>query len=157
MKVGERIMNRREMRWQFERDHGGPPFGLVLYGAAMKLFVFGAVVLGVALPLGGLDPWLAWGAFVGASLLLAVAVGVVESVMARMRLLQLPSLLVTACLISAFAALFASAAFFDPQDTSDRRSRSLTPSAREPVLQALLYHSAIRHFTGLLGVAPVRL
>jgi formate hydrogenlyase subunit 4 len=86
-------------------DHSGPPYGLVLYGAALKLFVFGAVVLGVALPLGGMDPWLSWGVFVGASLLLAVAVGVVESAMARMRLLQLPSLLVAACLISAFGAV----------------------------------------------------
>jgi formate hydrogenlyase subunit 4 len=86
-------------------DHSGPPFGLILYGAALKLFVFGALVLGVAAPLGQLDPWLAWGAFVGASLLLAVAVGVVESAMARLRLPQVPSLLVAACLMSAFGAV----------------------------------------------------
>ncbi len=86
-------------------DHSGPPYGLILYGAAMKLFVFGAVVLGVAVPLGGMDPWLAWSVFVGASMVLAVAVGLVESAMARMRLPQLPSLLVAACLISAFGAV----------------------------------------------------
>ena len=86
-------------------DHGGPPFALILYGAAMKLFVFGALVLGVAAPFGGLDPWLAWGAFVAASLVLAFAVGVVESAMARLRLPQVPNLLVAACLISAFGAV----------------------------------------------------
>ncbi len=86
-------------------DHSGPPFAVILYGAAMKLFVFGALVLGIAAPLDGLDPWLAWGAFVAASLVLAVAVGVVESVMARLRLSQVPSLLVAACLISAFGAV----------------------------------------------------
>jgi len=86
-------------------DHSGPPFGMILYSAAMKLFVFGALVLGVAAPLDGMNPWLSWGIFVGAILLLAVAVGVVESVMARLRLLQVPSLLVAACLISAFGAV----------------------------------------------------
>jgi formate hydrogenlyase subunit 4 len=86
-------------------DHSGPPFGLILYAAALKLFVFGGLVLGVAAPLGQLDPWLAWGAFVGAILLLAVVIGGVESVMARLRLPQVPSLLVAACLMSAFGAV----------------------------------------------------
>ncbi|HEX9640377.1 MAG TPA: NADH-quinone oxidoreductase subunit H [Candidatus Krumholzibacteria bacterium] len=86
-------------------DHSGPPFGMILYSAAMKLFVFGAIVLGVAAPLDGMNPWASWGAFVGAILILAVVVGVIESVMARLRLPQVPSLLVAACLISAFGAV----------------------------------------------------
>jgi formate hydrogenlyase subunit 4 len=52
-----------------------------------------------------MDPWLAWGVFIAALLILAVVVGVVESVMARLRLPQVPSLLVAACLISAFGAV----------------------------------------------------
>jgi formate hydrogenlyase subunit 4 len=71
----------------------------------MKLFVFGALVVGVAAPVDGLDPWLAWGVFAGACLALAVLVGVVESTLARLRLTQVPSLLVAACLISAFGAV----------------------------------------------------
>jgi formate hydrogenlyase subunit 4 len=86
-------------------DHGGPLFGIVLYGAAVKLFVFGAVVTGVAAPLGGLGPWLAWPAFLAVMLLGAVVIGVVESIMARLRLLQIPSLLVAACLMAAFGAV----------------------------------------------------
>ena len=86
-------------------DHSGPPLGVILYGAAMKLFVFGAIVVGVAAPTGRMDPWAAWGVFVAAILLLAVTVGVVESIMARLRLKQVPSLLVAACLISAFGAV----------------------------------------------------
>jgi len=86
-------------------DHGGPPFALILYSAAMKLFVFGALVVGVAAPAGGMDPWLAWAAFLGASLVLAAVVGVVESAMARLRLPQVPSLLVAACLMAAFGAI----------------------------------------------------
>jgi formate hydrogenlyase subunit 4 len=86
-------------------DHGGPLLGVILYAASVKLFVFGAIVTGVAAPLGAVDPWIAWAAFLAAILLVAVAVGVVESVMARLRLLQVPSLLVAACLMSAFGAV----------------------------------------------------
>jgi formate hydrogenlyase subunit 4 len=86
-------------------DHSGPAFGVITYGAALKLFVFGAAVLGVAAPFDGLDPWLSWVVFVGTILLLAVVIGTVESVMARLRLAQVPSLLVAACLIAAFGAV----------------------------------------------------
>jgi formate hydrogenlyase subunit 4 len=86
-------------------DHSGPPYGIILYGAAMKLVVFGALVVGVALPLAGADPWLSWLYFIGGLCLLAVLVGVIESIMARLRLPQVPSLLVGACLMSAFGAV----------------------------------------------------
>jgi len=86
-------------------DHSGPPFAVILYGAAMKLFVFAAVIFGVVVPTGGLDPWVAWGVFVAGLLLLAVLIGIVESVMARLRLPQIPNLLVAACLMSAFGAI----------------------------------------------------
>jgi formate hydrogenlyase subunit 4 len=86
-------------------DHGGPLLGLIQYGAALKLFVFGALVLGIAAPAGERDPWSAWALFVGGWLLLAVAIGVVESGMARLRLTQVPKLLVAACLMSAFGAM----------------------------------------------------
>jgi formate hydrogenlyase subunit 4 len=86
-------------------DHSGPLLGAILYGAAVKLFVFGALVVGIAAPLGAIDPWLAWPVFVGAMIALAVVIGIVESVMARLRLTQIPSLLLAACLMSAFGVL----------------------------------------------------
>jgi formate hydrogenlyase subunit 4 len=89
-------------------DHGGPPFAMIQYAAALKLFVFGALVLGIAVPLGGFDPWLAWPLFAAAMLGLAVAIGVVESLLARLRLSQVPSLLVAAGLMAAFGAILLS-------------------------------------------------
>jgi formate hydrogenlyase subunit 4 len=85
-------------------DHSGPAFGLVLYGAAIKLFVFGALVVRLALPGTG-TAWLDWPLFGLGLFVVAVAVGVVESTMARLRLTQVPVLLVAACLLSAFAVL----------------------------------------------------
>lgn len=86
-------------------DHSGPLFGGILYGAAVKLFVFGALLVGIAAPLGNANPWLAWPVFASAMIVLAIVIGLVESFMARLRLNQIPSLLLAACMMSAFGAL----------------------------------------------------
>jgi formate hydrogenlyase subunit 4 len=83
-------------------DHSGPAFGLVLYGAAMKLFVLGALLLRLVFPFRSASPVVDLSGFVAGMLLLAIAIGVVESVMARLRLVRVPQLLVTACLLAAF-------------------------------------------------------
>ena len=55
-------------------DHSGPAFGMILYGAALKLFVFAALVVRAGLPAGDrLMPWLDWPIFVGGMLAVAVA------------------------------------------------------------------------------------
>jgi formate hydrogenlyase subunit 4 len=82
-------------------DHGGPALGVILYGASLKLFILAALVVGIALPDLG-DPWMSWGALLTGVLAVAVAIGVVESVMARLRLVHVPSLLIAACLLSGF-------------------------------------------------------
>jgi formate hydrogenlyase subunit 4 len=86
-------------------DHSGPAFGYILYGAALKLFVLLAFFIHIALPLATGNSLLDWLVFVASLLLAAVAVGVVESVMARLRLVRIPQLLVAACILSAFAML----------------------------------------------------
>ncbi|AAR34070.1 NADH-quinone oxidoreductase subunit H [Geobacter sulfurreducens] len=86
-------------------DHSGPAFGLILYGAALKLFVLGAFFMNVALPVRTGNTLADWGIFVASMLVLAVAVGVVESVMARLRLIRIPQLLVAATILSAFSML----------------------------------------------------
>jgi formate hydrogenlyase subunit 4 len=86
-------------------DHSGPDFGMILYGAAMKLFVLGALVVGLVLP--GTTGNMAVDIllFIGGMLLLAVVIGVVESTMARLRLLRIPQLLVGATLLSFFSLI----------------------------------------------------
>jgi formate hydrogenlyase subunit 4 len=86
-------------------DHSGPSFGMILYGVAMKLFVLGAIVVRVALPFDTGNPWLDWLLFSGGMLLLAVAIGAVESVIARLRMIQVPNLLVAACILSSFGII----------------------------------------------------
>jgi formate hydrogenlyase subunit 4 len=83
-------------------DHSGPAFGMILYGAALKLFAFGALVVRVALPVNTGSAWLDWPVFLGGMFLVAVAVGVVESTVARLKMTQVPILLIAACLLSGF-------------------------------------------------------
>jgi len=86
-------------------DHSGPALGIILYGAALKLFVLGAVFVNVALPLASGNALIDWAIFIGAMLALAVAIGTVESVMARLRMVRIPQLLVGATILSAFAMM----------------------------------------------------
>lgn len=88
-------------------DHSGPGLGMILYGAALKLFVVGAIVVRIAVPFTTGNPWADWGVFVGGMIVLAFVIGVVESVMARLRLTQVPSLLVAACILSGFGIVLA--------------------------------------------------
>jgi formate hydrogenlyase subunit 4 len=81
-------------------DHGGPDLAFVQYGAAVKLFLFAALLAHLVLPFPA-------GALAGAATLLAgvagaaVAVGLVESTMARLRLARVPQLLVAAGALAA--------------------------------------------------------
>ena len=86
-------------------DHSGPAFGLILYGASLKLFVLGALLVRTVVPCNASAPAVNWIAFLAGMFLLAVVIGVVESVIARLRLIQVPQLLVTACLLSAFGMI----------------------------------------------------
>jgi formate hydrogenlyase subunit 4 len=86
-------------------DHSGPLLGLVLYGAALKLFVLGTVVLHVVAPLQTGMAWMDWPLFALEMLGLAAVIGVVESVMARLQMRHVPYLLVAALLFCAFGFL----------------------------------------------------
>jgi formate hydrogenlyase subunit 4 len=86
-------------------DHSGPAFGMILYGAALKLFIFAALIVRLTIPWATGYPWLDWPIFVGGMLAVAVVIGVVESTMARLRLTHVPILLVAACLLSAFGVI----------------------------------------------------
>ncbi|MFZ3208669.1 MAG: NADH-quinone oxidoreductase subunit H [Geobacteraceae bacterium] len=84
-------------------DHSGPYFGCVLYSAALKLYLLGALFMNIAAPVSSGDSYVDWGIFIASMLALAVAIGIVESVMARLRLIRVPQLLVAAMILTAFS------------------------------------------------------
>jgi formate hydrogenlyase subunit 4 len=86
-------------------DHSGPDLGMILYGAAMKLLVLGAMVIGLVLPFSLGNQVLDALIFGLGMLILAVLIGVVESIMARLQLLRIPQLLIGTSLLSVFSLI----------------------------------------------------
>ena len=83
-------------------DHTGPDLALIQYGVALKLWIIGALLVGLA-PLRGIDPWFAGGAALLGMTVLAVVIGVIESAMARYRMTTVPQFIVGAATLSAVA------------------------------------------------------
>jgi formate hydrogenlyase subunit 4 len=83
-------------------DHSGPALGAILYGATIKLFLFGSIIARIVLPAASGNAFIDYGSFVAALLVFALAIGMVESVMARLRLPWIPNLLIGAGLLTGF-------------------------------------------------------
>ena len=86
-------------------DHSGPALGMILYSASLKLFLFAVLIVRLVLPLVTESSWLEWPLVTVGILIVAIGIGVVESIMARLRLPHVPVLLVAACLLSTFGIL----------------------------------------------------
>jgi formate hydrogenlyase subunit 4 len=86
-------------------DHSGPDLALILYGSALKLALFGALLVGVLVPRAHLPAAAALALLAAGLLAVAALVGVVESVMARLRLDRVPQFLVAASALAFFAVV----------------------------------------------------
>lgn len=86
-------------------DHSGPELAMVLYGNAVKLALFGALVVSVLVPLGSLPPWLAAPVLMAGLGVVAIGVGVVESSVARLRMNRIPQFLVAASALAVFGVI----------------------------------------------------
>jgi formate hydrogenlyase subunit 4 len=87
-------------------DHSGPDLGMVQYGSALKLWLLGALFVGVFSPnLTEAGIWMREGFAILGMVCLSIAVGIVESSMARLRLLKVPQLLMGAGALSMLAAI----------------------------------------------------
>ena len=86
-------------------DHGGPDLAFIQYGAALKLWIFEALLTGLILPVrtGQFLPDAA--AFLLGMISVSVIIGVVESIMARLQLSRVPQLLIGAGALAAFGLI----------------------------------------------------
>jgi formate hydrogenlyase subunit 4 len=85
-------------------DVGGPDLAFALYGAALKFELLAAFLVMMFMPSFGNGALHVLAMFAGIALL-AVATGVIESVMARMRFLKSPQTIMGAALVAALAVL----------------------------------------------------
>ena len=84
-------------------DHSGPDFAMIQYGAALKMWLFATIIIGVAAPWHSGNRWIDTAAGLIGMLVLGITTGLIESSMARLRLLRVPQLLLTAIVLSALA------------------------------------------------------
>ncbi|NLF40726.1 hydrogenase [bacterium] len=88
-------------------DHGGPDFAAIQYGAALKLWLLGSLLVGIAAPVHTGSAVIDGAAFLGGMCALGVCVGAVESSMARLRLTRVPHLIAGAAALALLAAIMA--------------------------------------------------
>jgi formate hydrogenlyase subunit 4 len=86
-------------------DHSGPDFAYITYGASIKLWLGIAIVARTFLPVHANSAVVDCGLTLAIMAALTVCVGVVESVMARLRLLKVPQLLMGAAALAVLALL----------------------------------------------------
>ena len=84
-------------------DHSGPDFAMITYAASLKLWVLGALIVGILVPVRTGFAALDLAAAVGGMMALAVVTGVIESTMARLRLVRVPHLLAAASAMAVLA------------------------------------------------------
>ena len=86
-------------------DHSGPDLAVILYGAALKLSLFAALIVSLFAARSQLAPAASLAVLVAGLVLVAIAIGIVESVTARLRLTRVPQLLVGAAVLAAFGII----------------------------------------------------
>jgi formate hydrogenlyase subunit 4 len=84
-------------------DHSGPDLAMIEYAAALKLWVLGSLLVGILMPVRSGRPFLDLLAGAAGMLVLAAAVGAIESTVARLRLVRVPQFLVAASVLSIVA------------------------------------------------------
>jgi formate hydrogenlyase subunit 4 len=80
-------------------DNSGPDMGFIVYAAGMKMIIIGAIIANLIIP-SGIPFWGSLGLFVAIEAVLAVVIGTIESVMARLRMTHVPQFLLFMTAIS---------------------------------------------------------
>jgi formate hydrogenlyase subunit 4 len=84
-------------------DHGGPDLALLLEASMIKLLLFAAVFVRLAMPAASRPGPVGGAAFLAGLLGVAALLGLLESVVARLRLPRVPQFLVSASVLSGLA------------------------------------------------------
>ncbi len=82
-------------------DHSGPDLAMIEYGVALKIWLMAAIAASILVPSGTSPLWLPL--FLVLMTVIGVLVGLVESSMARLRLIRVPQLLIGAGVFAGLA------------------------------------------------------
>lgn len=86
-------------------DHSGVDLALLNYGAMIRMWILGSLVIGLIIPfrwdLGWANPLF----FLGEMVFLAALIGIIESIMARLKLCKIPELILGAMVLAILALI----------------------------------------------------
>lgn len=88
-------------------DHSGPDLGILLYAGAIKLFVLEVFLTGLLLPCQIKNGWINGIVFLAVLTAISVAIGIVESITARLRLNRVPSFIVASFVLASLGLMIA--------------------------------------------------
>lgn len=86
-------------------DNSGPDLAFIHYAAALKFELLAAFLVAALLPETALGPAARFGIVMAGAVAVAIAVGVVESVIARMRFLKTPQVITGAFMLAALSVI----------------------------------------------------
>ena len=86
-------------------DNSGPDLAMILYAGALKLGLFSAIILAILVPASRVGSGMALGILFGAFVAMGVGVGIVESVIARLRLPKVPLYLAGSSALALFGLI----------------------------------------------------
>lgn len=88
-------------------DHSGPDLAYITLGSSLKLVIFASLLSRMAIPAHGMEAWIANVLCLAGVVAAAIFVGIVESFMARLKLVRVPGLLCVALALSMLALFLA--------------------------------------------------
>lgn len=88
-------------------DNSGPDLGFIHYTAALKMWLFAALLTRLAVPAALLTPAASLGSTALGAAVVSLITGIIESSMARRRFLRLPRLMLAGVILEAAAIVFA--------------------------------------------------
>lgn len=80
-------------------DHSGPLFGLIEYTASIKLFIFISILINIITPIYSQFLSLNWVIYIVEVIVASIIIGIVESVIARLKMTLVPLFLVASILL----------------------------------------------------------
>jgi formate hydrogenlyase subunit 4 len=86
-------------------DHGGVDLAFIVYGSSLKLWLLGAIIVDILVPVRTGNAAVDLAVSVAGMMVLAIGVGIIESCMARLRMIRVPQLLLGAVAFSTLAMI----------------------------------------------------
>jgi formate hydrogenlyase subunit 4 len=80
-------------------DHSGPELAFILYSASLKLWIMSVFIALVIISAVPMPYWIQPLVALGLVLLIGITIGVLESTMARLRMVRVPRMLLSACVL----------------------------------------------------------